>query len=385
MTARAVRALQIALTHLALLWFRLPVSRRRVTWVVGVDEIAGMVGRVAEVLGDASAIALSGSGYDFRYEERLDRSSPLWLARRIVLGPVLLARAASRARGVVYLGASGFLLADLDQRAWEMRFLRARGRVVICYFVGDDVRAPRLMHALAEERGGVNISTRVAEVSAEFESDAYDRLKRRIAATADAYATEIYSWSSDQRSYLRRPTRPVTYFYPDALFEHDLSKFDDLSRPVIIHAPSAAPLKGTEHVQAAIERLEAEGYPIDYIELQGADNSTVLRELRRAHIALNQFYAYVPGVFGSEAMAACCALLMSADPAMEQELPAEPAEAWIITRPNEVYRNLRDLLDHPDRIRPLAERGQEWATRNVAYSTAGVRFRAELDSILASS
>jgi hypothetical protein len=36
-------------------------------------------------------------------------------------------------------------------------------------------------------------------------------------------------------------------------------------------------------------------------------------------------------------------------------------------------------------IRPLAERGQQWAALNVAYSTAGARLRAHLDSLLADS
>ena len=63
--------------------------------------------------------------------------------------------------------------------------------------------------------------------------------------------------------------------------------------------------------------MQLEGYNFDYIELSNKENRIVLEELKQAHIVLNQFYSFTPGLFGVEALANNCAVLMSADPKVE--------------------------------------------------------------------
>jgi hypothetical protein len=74
-------------------------------------------------------------------------------------------------------------------------------------------------------------------------------------------------------------------------------------------------------------------------------NRVVLEHLKSSHIVLNQFYAFTPGLFGIEAMANHCAVLMSADPSIETGLPQKSKDAWMITKYWEVYDNLKYLLD----------------------------------------
>ena len=79
------------------------------------------------------------------------------------------------------------------------------------------------------------------------------------------------------------------------------------------------------------------------------------RELGRAHIALNQFYGFSPAVFGAEALAAGCAVMMSSDEFVETDLPAGSNECWVVTKHHQVYSHLRRLLD--DLKSPIAKVG----------------------------
>lgn len=323
--------------------------------------------------------------FDFTYDSELPRTKNPVIAEVLhgLLGPIMLGRLLTRAQGILYLGELGFLpISDRNYREFEFRFIKSRGRALACYFVGSDIRSPVLMRELATESGLENLGNRLGRSNPIFDTEAYDESKRRIAAVADTYADIIFSASVDQLSYLTHPTHPITYFYPDENFFTDESKFDSLERPVVVHAPSNPVIKGTELVREAVRRLEAEGYDFEYVELAGVPNAVVRAELHRAHIALNQFYAFIPGVFGIEALASGCAVLMSADETIEPDLPAGSNDAWVVTRYFEVYENLKNLLDHPDLIAPQARRGRDWAHEHVSFSHAGPQLRAVLNEAL---
>jgi hypothetical protein len=100
--------------------------------------------------------------------------------------------------------------------------------------------------------------------------------------------------------------------------------------------------------------------------------------LESAHIVLNEFYAFVPGQFGVEAMAAHCALLTSADEAIEPSLPPGSNQAWMVTPYWQIYDNLKLLLEDLSLIKGYADRGFEWAQAHCEYTAA----RRKLLSIL---
>ena len=333
----------------------------------------------------ASVILWHDSYYTFTYAHGLPRSlgpraATLW---RLIMGPILLGRFAAVSRGFLYLGQQGYLESYADHRSGEFAFLRDRGVRIVCYFVGGDIRSPLLLRELADRTGQLNLGTQLVLADPAYGTAEHEEQKRAIAAVADEYADLIFSASTDQLSYLTRPTLPITYFYPDDNFAPANDKFDRIDVPVLVHAPTNLVIKGTALVRDAVERLRVEGYVFEYVELVGASNDTVLRELRRAHIVLNQFYAFIPGVFGIEGLAARCAVLMSADETIEPDLPAGSNRAWYVTRYDQVYDHLKDLLDHPEKIEPLADAGQAWARENVSFSQAGPRLRHELQALTA--
>ena len=138
---------------------------------------------------------------------------------------------------------------------------------------------------------------------------------------------------------------------------------------VVVHAPSSPIIKGTPLVRAAIKKLQLEGYDFEYVELIGVPNVVVLNELKRAHIILNEFYAFVPGVFGIEAMSNNAVLLCSADRRIEPTLFEGANEAWVVTPYWLIYDKLKEVLDSPiDQLKRQADEGTLWARKYCTYS-----------------
>jgi hypothetical protein len=382
------RAIRLLVKHYqrAALVLSYAVHRRRrlpaITWVVGPEEIASMLHQIARAVPGSYSVCFSANAsYDIVYDHRF-RFSPgrRWL-EHILIGPILLGRLLTQAQGVIYLGYTGFLLNEFDQREFEFRFIRSKGVALVCYWTGSDIRSTKRMHELEQQTGMPNISTYIGERGPLFETEEWDQQKREIAEVASRHASAMFSNSVDHLSYLTVGTEPFLYFVDDET-PANLDKFDDVSRPILVHATTAPSIKGTPLVRAAIARLRDEGYTFEYVELLGVPNATVKHELQRAHIALNQFYGFSPAVFGAEALAAGCVVMMSSDEHVETDLPAGSNECWVVTKHHEVYLHLKRLLDDPSLLAPIARRGREWAERNAMRRGAGSTLNRVLDAVL---
>jgi hypothetical protein len=237
------------------------------------------------------------------------------------------------------------------------------------------------MREFQAETGHETIITYLDQVSPALVSVGSDERRRRIAQVADRHANAVFNAAIDQMSYLTRPTEPFPYFFPDNAILDDDSKHTEAGPRIVVHAPSSPIIKGTQVVRAAVQRLQSEGYNFEYRELIGVPNSEVLDSLREAHIALNEFYAFVPGVFGVEAMASGCALLTRADETIEKDLPAGSNNAWVVTRAGDIYPHLKALLDHPEAIGPQAAAGRAWVASNATMTSTGERVRSVLDRL----
>ncbi|CAN5343262.1 hypothetical protein BH11ACT3_BH11ACT3_06690 [soil metagenome] len=352
------------------------------SWVVGTVEIASILANFARAVPDSYSVALSSHRfYDFSYDFQIASGRGDWLRRRFA-APWEFGRLAAVAQGFVYIGAEGFLLSG-DDREWEFGFLRRHGVRVACVFTGSDIRSPALMRRYQEETGRETIVTYLDQVSAVFSSPAYDDKRRRVAAVADQHADVIFTAAVDQLSYLQRETEPFPYFFPDDDLLTDAAKHAAAGPRIVLHVPSSPIIKGTQVVRAAVRRLHEEGYAFEYRELLDVPHADVLAAVRDAHIVLNEFYAFVPGVFGVEAMASNCALLTRADQSIETDLPEGSNAAWMVTTAADILANLRELLDHPERIAPQAAAGLAWVQEHATVSASGARVRGVLDGVAA--
>jgi len=347
-----------------------------VDWIVGPYEIASMVFDVARALPSAESVVLAKHPfYDHVYDWQ--GSEPrtnvgAWFAKRF-RGPLKLGELAARAQGFIYIGGEGFFTASDDRRRLEFRFLKKRGKKIVCYFTGNDVRSPLLMAELEIATGEPNLGTYLSEINPIFGSQQYETYQSEIAASADEYADVILNSSVDNRAYLARATEPFLYFFADERIATSFDKFRDVSRPVILHAPTSPVIKGTQLVRAAIAELRAEGREFEYVELLRQPHEEVIENLRRAHIVLNQFYSMTPGVFGIEALAAGCVVLMSPSEEDEPTVLPDSRRAWIVTRHYQVASNLRRVLDDSESWEAQARAGVDWVRLHASYSVNGPR------------
>lgn len=364
--------------------FRGLLRRGSISWVVGPDECASMVLQIAAAIPRSYSVCFAEErAYEAVYDHRcLTRSESRWRwLERLVVGPVLLGKLMHQAVGFIYVGPTGYLLADFDHREFEFAYLAKKGMPIVCYWTGSDIRSTKRMHELENKTGLPNISTYIGETGAIFESEEWDNQKRKLAEVASRHASAMFSNSVDHLSYLSKGTEPFLYFLPDRPLTK-LAKFDDLSAIVIVHATTAPSIKGTPLVRAAIAQLRDQGYKFEYVELIGVPNATVKEELGRAHIAMNQFYGFSPAVFGVEALAAGCAVMMSSDELIETDLPSGSNDCWVVTKHYQVYSNLKRLLDDPSQLEPTSWKGREWAEKYASRTNAGAILMRTLNRVL---
>lgn len=375
-----VHYFQLAFLHFSF-WFSALFSHReeRSGYVTGVEEVASVLYNLSASLPDSVSVCLfKNKYYNFEYGYSLGVFS--CHLSRFVFGPVLLGFLAARRQTFIYVGGSGFLFSHHDGRAHEFEFLKKRGKTVICYFTGSEIRSFSLLNAYAKQKNIDVITTYQSISSPGIDSPVKEMRRRALALAADKFADLIFNPSVDQMSYITRKTFPFLYFYPDELIYKVPSKWLDKRFLLIVHAPSSPLIKGTPLVRSAIKKLMQEGYFFEYVELIGVSHSTVLHTIKRAHIVLNEFYAFVPGVFGVEAMAANAVLLTSADREIEPTLFEGANEAWVVTPYWMVYENLKFQLDHKDSLQIQADRGTEWVRQYCSYSASSARFRECIDA-----
>jgi len=357
--------LQVILLNLSYGFFKVINNKsiKKTSWICGVSEIASMLYFVGKVMKPAKIVCLNNNpSYDLQYDYSINISNKyLKYLYKTLYGPILLGYLSNKHTHFWYIWNTGFLF----KREYEFKFLKSKNIKIVCMFVGSDIRSPKLMKVMTKK---LNIDYFTEYINTN--NDIYETKLKNTADTADRYADIIISARYDQLSYLKSKQYFFPYIYQKEKFFKNDKKFQNLKKIKILHSPSNPIIKGTPLVRAAIKKLEIEGYDFEYIELQNISNETVLEHLKSSHIVLNQFYAFVPGVFGIEAMANNCAVLMSADSTIEIGLPHDSEDAWMITKYWEVYDNLKYLLNHPEKIKYYADNGYSFAYKHYTYEAA---------------
>jgi hypothetical protein len=324
--------------------------------VIGVSEIANILYNMKSLFNDKCITVCinrndfySKNHYDIEFIRKKHFFYSLFYA-------YYLGKLAKNAICFIYLWIDGFFI----NRENDFIFLKKKNIPIVFNFLGDDIRSRKLYLNYCKS---TNFNSYVEYNQPElFLSDSYDNEKKRLAEQADKYGTIIFSHKIDQYSYIQSYQQFFPPLINNSIFYFSLDKFD--KKPLnILHAPSSPIIKGTQIVRSVIKSLQKEGYIFNYIEIINKPHEEVINELKKSHIVLNQFYAFIPGIFGLEAMATCNAVLMSAK---SDQFPYQFNNAWLETEDWQVYKNLKFLLDNPNKIIKYKKNGYEYIKKNFS-------------------
>lgn len=186
----------------------------------------------------------------------------------------------------IFSGFSSFF------RFRELSFLKFLGKKIVVVYLGSDARPPIFSGRHLDDEGA-----HVASVSAYEEAM---RLVKKI-HKVERYADVIINHTATAQFFTRTFIRFIAVGMPiegqvDAVknTQHDAIR--------ILHAPSRPLAKGSLIFRQIVDELRTEGYSIDFIELVGVPNSTVLQELQKCDFVIDELYSDVPlAMFAAEA------------------------------------------------------------------------------------
>jgi hypothetical protein len=134
----------------------------------------------------------------------------------------------------------------------------------------------------------------------------------------------------------------------------------DRERPVILHAPSSRSRKGTEHVLAACEGLDA-----DLLLVEGLHHHEAFERYRDADIVVDQLNSGWYGMLAIE----CMALGKPVVGFLHEEAAERTAAAFDVEVPivratkDDLHAQLRELVASPEERRRLGDASRDYAER----------------------
>jgi glycosyltransferase involved in cell wall biosynthesis len=190
----------------------------------------------------------------------------------------------------IFLWAGDYLM----RNGKDLEVLHRKGKKVISIFVGSDVRYPQ---AFEQEFRG-NTSEWPANYKKPYSY--YNQIVRQ----AELYSDVIFS-VPDQSSIA---IRPYHHFPIPLELEKYKFQWSDRDIPVVVHAPSAPALKGTDIILATLERLKQEGVNFELKFIQNMENPELVKLLSESDILVDELILNGPGGLSIEAMACGCAV-----------------------------------------------------------------------------
>lgn len=249
----------------------------------------------------------------------------------------------------IFLWGISFFPFNLD-----LPILKALGKTTIMWFLGCDIRHYSLQEEFFKDCPEERYICKNCDPNTKKSCNLQTKTKkvRRI----EKYATHIISGKIISQLLTRK------YFVVFAPLDIQNIRYNNTPHaiPRVVHAPTSDQKKGTDFVLKTIKQLKDEGYIFEFSLFERMSNTDVRKALSESDICVDQLFSMGNGVFANEAMAAGCAVLGGNLP----QYSGRPDDLPVIhTRPESLYKNLKMLLDHPELIKELGERGRRYVEK----------------------
>jgi glycosyltransferase involved in cell wall biosynthesis len=171
---------------------------------------------------------------------------------------------------------------------YDLPVLKFFGRKIIYQFHGSDSRPPYLDGAIMSSANGFTIEQCIQ----------FTKNKKRIIRTIDKYANIVIDTPPQGHFHERPfviwleiglPIKPE--FIPPKVTEQDYQNNKNSGEVRVLHSPSSPEAKGSNEIQEVIERLNSQGFRINFVQIRGKSNVVVLDELQKCDFVIDQLYS----------------------------------------------------------------------------------------------
>ena len=230
----------------------------------------------------------------------------------------------------------------------DIPILKAKGKKIVMQFCGCDIRCREI----------INNEKRPVSVCDDCSIECLTQPKKELAAFWEENADAIISHPEYSQLLKKK--------YYNFIIGIDTSRwkpvnYQENSKVLIAHAPSAQDIKGTKYVIEAVDRLKSERDDFEFILLEKLPNEELKKIIERADIVIDQLMCGWYGHFAVECMALGKPVLAYFDENWRRQVPyAKDAPIFNTTKQN-IYENLKKLLDNSDLRREIGRKSREYA------------------------
>lgn len=242
--------------------------------------------------------------------------------------------------------------------------LKAAGKRIVYHFRGSEIR----LHSVFKEKSPYNY---VDENPNNLVGTFPEATMMRTRAMAEAVADRVLVSDYELLTYV-----PNATIVPRAIHLDDFPAIGPVNTnvPTIVHAPSREQVKGSAHVEAAIERLRRKGLKFDYRKVKDMSHEEAVAAYRGADIIVDQLRIGWYGVLSVEGMALGKAVVCYIREDLKQHLPA-PLPLMPAT-PEDIEARLEELIRDPAKRAAIGAAGRNWVENHHADDVVAGRLAA---------
>ncbi|MGB4135348.1 MAG: hypothetical protein WA971_02220 [Microbacterium sp.] len=322
--------------------------------------------RAAELLPGVTAVNLMYRGTADRFGFPADHSVRADVASGVRRWQEGERRAIESAFTHVIVESGAHLFDTHVSMADHLRSMADAGISVALLFHGSDIRRPRT-HARSEPdspfRDGQYDETELLET-----------ITSRNHALIEQAGLPVFVSTPDLLLDVPNATWLPVVVQPERWSEAAPQAALERPRPVVVHAPSRAGLKGSALIEQVVHRLHDDGI-IEYREVQGVPANEMPRVYGDSDVVLDQFSLGIYGVAACEAMAAGRLVVSHVSDFVRSEVRARTGADLPILESTaaDLERVLRDIAAHRERYAETASAGTEFVRRvHDGRASAGV-------------
>jgi hypothetical protein len=242
----------------------------------------------------------------------------------------------------IFIWAGDYLM----RNGKDLEILKKKGKKIVSILVGSDVRYPQAF----QQEFGTDTSGWPKKYKNPYSY--YNQVLR----TVELYSDLIFSVPDQAglaiRAYDHFPIPLIQERYKFHWADHDV--------PVVVHAPSASALKGTDLILATFERLKNEGFKFETRFIQNMKNPDLVKLLSESDILVDELVLHGPGVLSFEAMLCGCVAATH----FYQQSPESFRPPVCVIDNNNLYEVIKKLITDKEFRKQKAYEGRAYAEKH---------------------